>query len=201
VYAILGAAADRLEHGWLSRPLYRGAALLLMVLLELLALKGRMFHYLGFSLQVWQSAKVSDPHLLDTIAAMTLNGLAFYGIAAVSRRRGTELMAGAAGLLFAVSPFAVLQPLAYLVRSAGYSLRYDWIYLGLALAVTLLSERRQRKSFYYAGLLNTGAALYLIAEHRHWFDQPFWGVTLILVGLIALVAGFLLDRQSRRDRN
>ena len=201
MYAALGAASDRLGRAWLSRPLYRGAALLLIVLMELLALNGRMFHYLGFSLQAWQPAKVSDPHLLDTVAAMTLNGFAFYAIAAVSRRRGTELMAGAAGVLFAVSPFAVLQPLAYLVRTGEYSLRNDWIYLGLALAVTLLSQRRQRKSFYFAGLLNTGAALYLIAEHRHWFDRPSWGVTLIIVGLAALAAGFLLDRQSRSKRS
>jgi hypothetical protein len=55
--------------------------------------------------------------------------------------------------------------------------RYDWIYLGLALAVTLLSERRQRKSFYYAGLLNTGAALFFIAAHRHWLTRPACGVT------------------------
>ena len=158
MYVGLGAAADRLGRGWLSRPLYRGAALLLMVLLELLALNGRMFHYLGVSLQAWQPAKVSDPLLLDTVAAMTLNALVFYAHRGGRReRRGTELMAGAAGILFAVSPFAVLQPLAYLVRTGEYSLRYDWIYLGLALAVTLLSERRQRKSFYYAGLLNTGA--------------------------------------------
>jgi serine/threonine protein kinase len=200
VYAALGAAAERLGRGWLSRPLYRGAALLLMVLMELLALNGRMFDYLGISLQAWQAGSVSDPHLLDTVAAMTLNGLAFYAIAAVSRKRGTELMGGAAGVLFAVSPFAVLQPLAYLVRTAEYSLRYDWIYLGLALSVTLLSERRQRKSFYYAGLLNTGAALYLIAEHRHWFDRPSWGVALIIAGLLALAAGFVLDRQTRRQR-
>ena len=117
VYAALGAAAERVERAWLSRPLYRGAALLLIVLLELLAQNGRLFHYLGFSLQAWQPAGVSDPRLLDTIAAMTLNGLCFYAIAAVLRRRGTALMAGAAGLLFAVSPFAVLQPLAYLVRT------------------------------------------------------------------------------------
>jgi hypothetical protein len=201
LYAALGAAADRVGRGWLSRPLYRGAALLFILLLELLALDGRMFHYAGLSLQAWQSANVSDPELLDTIAAMTLNGLWFYAIAAFVRRRGTELAAGAAGLLFAVSPFAVLQPLAYLVRTAEYSLRYDWIYLGLALAVTLLSERRQRKSFYYAGLLNTAAALYLIAEHRHWFDRPSWGVVLILLGLVALAAGFVLDRQSRMRRS
>ncbi|MEO6213445.1 MAG: serine/threonine-protein kinase [Vicinamibacterales bacterium] len=201
VYGVMGAAADRLGRGWLSRPLYRGAALLLMVLMELLALHGRTFHYLGFSLEAWQSATVSDPHRLDTVAAMTLNGLAIYAIAAVLRRRGTELMAGTAGLLFAVSPFAMLQPLAYLVRTGEYSLRYDWIYLGLALAVTLLSERRQRKSFYYAGLSNTGAALYLISEHRHWFDRPSWGVTLILVGLLSLVTGFALDRQARTARS
>jgi serine/threonine protein kinase len=200
-YAGLGAAAERLDRGWLSRPLYRAAGLLLIVLLELLALDGRMFHYLGLSLQAWQSPAVSDPHLLDTVAAWTLNGLCFYGIAAALKQRGTELMAGAAGLLFAVSPFAVLQPLAYLVRTREYSLRYDWIYLALALSVTLLSERRQRKSFYYAGLLNTGAALYLIADHRQWFERPSWGVTLIVVGLAALAVGFLLDRQARIRRS
>ena len=201
MYVFLGAAADRLGRGWLSRPLYRGAALLVVVLLELLALNGRMFHYLGVSLQAWQPAQVSDPLLLDTIAAMTLNAFVFYGIAAISRTRGTELMAGAAGILFAVSPFAVLQPLAHLARTGEYSLRYDWIYLGLSLAVTLLSERRQRKSFYYAGLLNTGGALYLIAEHRHWFDRPSWGVALIVAGLLALAAGFVLDRRSRTTRS
>ena len=110
-------------------------------------------------------------------------------------------MAGAAGLLFAVSPFAVLQPLGFLVRTGEYTFRYDWIYLGLALAVTLLSQRRQRKSFYYAGLLNTGGALYFIAEHQEWFDRPSWGVMLILVGLAALAAGFVLDRQSRTRRS
>ena len=160
-----------------------------------------MFHYLGFSLQAWQPAAVSDPRLLDTVAAMTLNGFCFYAIAAVLRRRGTELMAGAAGLLFAVSPFAVLQPLGVpRPDRASTSLRYDWLYLALALAVTLLSERRQRKSFYYAGLLNTGGALYLIAEHRQWFDRPSWGITLVVLGLVALVAGFVLDRQSRTGR-
>jgi Protein kinase domain len=201
VYAALGAGAERHGRAWLSRPLYRGAALLLIVLMELLALDGRMFHYLGISLQPWQSPKVADPRLLDTIAAMTLNGLCLYLVAGVLRRRGSELMAGAGGLLFAVSPFAVLQPLAYLVRTGEYSLRYDWIYLALAFAVTLLSQQRQRKSFYYAGLLNTGAALYLIADHRHWFDRPMWGTALVAIGLLTLLAGFGLDRRSRVDRH
>jgi hypothetical protein len=200
IYAAIGATAEHLDRGWLSRPLYRGVALLLIVLMELLALDGRMLHYLGVSLQAWQSSNVSNPTLLDTVAAMTLNGFVFYAIAAVARRRGTELMASAAGVLFAISPFAVLQPLAYLVRAGEYSVRYDWIYLAVAVAVTLLSERRQRKSFYYAGLLNTGAALYLLANHRGWFDAPAWGITLIAVGLCALAMGFLLDRRARRSR-
>jgi serine/threonine protein kinase len=201
VYAGLGGAADRVDRAWLSRPLYRGAALLLIILLELLALNGRLFHYVGLSLQAWQPATVTDPSLLDTIAAMTLNGFCFYAVAAVLRRRGTALMAGAAGLLFAVSPFAVLQPLAFLARTGEYSFRLDWLYLTMALAVTLLSERRQRKSFYYAGLLNTGAALFLIAHHRHWFDRPSWGIMLIAFGLAALATGFVLDRLSRAGRS
>ena len=110
-------------------------------------------------------------------------------------------MSAAGGLLFAISPFAILQPLGWLVRSGEYSPRYDWIYLALALTITFLSERRQRKSFYYAGLLNTGSALYLIAHHRHWLDRPGWGIALILVGLVALAAGFLLDRRARARRS
>ena len=91
-------------------------------------------------------------------------------------------MAGAAGLLFAVSPFAVLQPLGYLVRTGEYSLRYDWIYLGLALAIAC-SPSAPAQGFYYAGLLNTGGALFLIADHRHWFDRPLWALAVIVSGL------------------
>ena len=108
-------------------------------------------------------------------------------------------MAGAAGLLFAVSPFAVLQPLAYLVRTGEYSpIRLDLP--GDCARRHAAREQRQRKSFYYAGLLNTGAALFLIAEHRHWFDRPSWGISLIWVGLAMLAAGFVLDRWSRMER-
>src|SRR4029077_8301512 len=100
-YAVLGAVAERGHRSWISRPLYRGTALLLIALLELLALDGREFHYLGVSLQAW-SPPVSDPVLIDTLAAMVVNGIAFYAIAEVLRRRGTELMAGTGGLLFGV---------------------------------------------------------------------------------------------------
>jgi hypothetical protein len=150
------------------------------------------------SLQAWQRARSAIPLLIDTLAGMVAERLAFYALAEALRRRGTELMAGAGGLLFAVSPFAILQPLGYLVRNGEYSLRWDWIYLGLAVTVALLSERRQRKSFYYAGLLNTGGALFLIADHRHWLERPSWGTVLIVVGLLSLAAGFVLDRRSRQ---
>jgi len=86
------------------------------------------------------------------------------------------------------------------VRTGDYSRRIDWMYLAMALTIAFLSERRQRKSFYYAGLLNTAAALYLIADHRGWFDRPAWGTVLIVVGLTALGAGFLLDRRAAQQR-
>ena len=197
--AALGTAAERRDRPWLAHPLYAAGALLLILVLELLALDGRAFQYLGFSLHAFQSMSVSDPLLLDTIAAMTINGLVFYLLADLLHRRGGELMAIAARILFAVSPFALLQPLGYLVRSGEYSLRYDWIYLACAIAVVLLSEKRQRRAFFYAGTLNTGAALYLIADHRNWFDKPAWAVAVIAAGLIALAVGFALDRHLRRQ--
>jgi hypothetical protein len=127
---------------------------------------------------------------------MTLNGLAFYLIAAAIARRGTRLQSIAAGLLFSLAPFALLQPLGYLVRTGEYSPRYDWIYLASALAIAVLSEKRQRRAFYYAGVLNTGSALYFVAAHREWFDNPWWAMAVIAAGLAALAGGFLLDRRG-----
>jgi hypothetical protein len=94
----------------------------------------------------------------------------------------------------------MLQPLGYLVRTAEYSPRFDWIYLTLAVAIAVLSQTRQRRAFYYAGVLNTGAALYLIASHRAWFERPLWAVAVILSGLAALALGFMLDRRERDRR-
>ena len=100
-----------------------------------------------------------------------------------------------------MAPFAVLQPLGYLVRTGDYSLRYDWIYLALALTTALLSQTRQRRAFYYAGVLNTGSALFWIADHREWFDKPLWATAVIVAGLGALAVGFVLDRRARhRER-
>lgn len=198
IYAGLGLLSERHSRPWMSRPLYLGAAATFVLVLELLALDGRAFQHLGFTLSPWQAAGVSDPRLLDTIAAMTLNGAIFYGTASVLVRRGRPMAAPAAHLLFAIAPFALLHPLGYLVRSGEYSPRFDWAYAVCALVIMFLSERRQRRSFYYAGLLNLGAALYFVADHRDWFERPAWAIAVIAAGLAALGAGFLLDRAQRR---
>jgi hypothetical protein len=199
IYAALGAATDRMGRPWFARPSFASAVSLILVL-ELLALKGRAFHSLGISLQGFQAAAVSDTLLLDTLAAMTLNGACFYLIADALHRRGTELQAAAAGLLFTIAPFALLQPLSFLVRTGEYSPRYDWIFLGVAVTIAILSPRRQRRAFYYAGMLNMGAALFFIADHRQWFDKPIWAMLVIAAGLATLAAGFVLDRRQRLRR-
>ena len=200
IYAMVGAASERKVWPWLARPLYVSSAVLLIAVLELLALDGRMFQLLGISLQAFQSADVTSRTLIDTLAAMTLSGLTFYGAGSAIERRGSDLQGVAARLLFTISPFAVLQPLGFLVRTGEYSLRYDWIYLLLALATALASQMRQRRAFYYAGVLNTGGALFLIADRRQWFDRPSWAIAVIVAGLAALALGFILDRRSRHRR-
>jgi serine/threonine protein kinase len=195
-YAGLGTFGERTGRPWLSRPSYIGGALLLVVVLELLALDGRALHYIGFTLAPLRPG-ANDPALLDTIAAMTINGIAFYALAALLHRRSDHLQP-AAHLLFTIAPFAMLHPLGYLVRTAEYSPRLDWLYAAFAVVVIGLSQARQRRSFYYAGILNLGVALYLIADHRAWFDRPGWGIAVIVAGLLALGAGFVLDRRARR---
>jgi hypothetical protein len=109
-------------------------------------------------------------------------------------------MRPAAQLLFTIAPFALIHPLGYLVRTNEYSPRFDWFYAACALLIMLVSERRQRKSFYYAGLLNLAAALFYIASHREWFERPAWAIAVIIGGLSALCAGFALDRFARQRR-
>jgi hypothetical protein len=199
-YAAAAVASERTSRPWLSRPLYVAAALLFVVLLELLALDGREFGYLGIALSRLQATPAANPTLLDTLAAMTLNGALFYLLAVSLSNRGSDHMRLAARMLFTIAPFALLQPVGYLVRTHEYSPRFDWVYAACALTIILLSQRRQRRSFYYAGLLNLGVALWFIADHRKWFERPAWGVTVVSVGLAVLVAGFLLDRRER-NRN
>jgi serine/threonine protein kinase len=195
-YAAIGVAAERTGRPWLSRPSYLGGALLLVFVLELLALNGRAFHYLGVTLAPLQPG-ASDPLLLDTIAALTINGGIFYVLAVALHRRSDQVQTSA-HVLFTLAPFAVLHPLGYLIRTTDYSARLDWLYAAFAIGIVLLSHARQRRSFYYAGILNLGLALYFIADRREWFDRPGWAIGVILAGLLALGAGFVLDRRARR---
>ena len=142
--------------------------------------------------------KVSSLVSSLAIAAMTLNGALFYAVADALDRRRADSSRVAARFLFTIAPFAMLQPLGWLVKTAEYSPKIDWLYAAAAGSVMLLSHRRQRRSFYYAGLVNLGTALFLIADHRHWFNRPAWAVVLIAAGLIALAVGLLLDRRERQ---
>jgi hypothetical protein len=196
-YALLGLWLERDDALWFARPLYIGSAVTLFVVLDLLALNGEMFRHVGISLSRLNPADVSDPLLIDTVTALSMNGALFYLAAELVDRRGTDVMAAAGQLLFILSPFSMLEPLAYLSSTAEYSLRFDWFYLLLAMTIAGLSYRRQRRSFYYAGVINTGFALYYIADHNEWFDEPAWAIAVVGAGLAALGAGFLLDRRRR----
>jgi len=198
LYAAAGYLLERRSRPWFSTPLYVAAGLSLLIAFDLLAPNGKTFEYLHLSMRALQPADVEDPLLLDTLAALTLNGVLFYLAASTIERYGTPLMTPAAQLLFLIAPFSMLEPLAYLSNTAEYSVRFNWLYLGLAVAIAILSHQRQRKSFYYAGIINTGFAIYLIGLRQHWYDKPNWGVALVTTGLVALVAGFLLDAASQR---
>jgi serine/threonine protein kinase len=198
-YAGLGLALERTGRPWFVTPLYVATALVLVGSLDLLAIDGKTFAYLGgFSLQPFQPKDVSSPTLIDTVTTLSLNGMAFYAIGSLMSRR--ELMKLSAGLLFLIAPFSTLEPIAYLVQTKEYALRFDWLYLALAAATAIISHHRQRKSFYYAGVINSGFALYWVADHRHWLDKPGWAMALVVAGLAVLVAGFVLDaRERKRD--
>lgn len=194
----LGLAAWRREDAaWFARPALVSAALVLVASLEMLALHGRAFHYLGFSLRAFQAAGVEDPSLLDTLAAMTVNGLAIYGLGVASERWAPRVTRPTSLMLFSISPFAILEPAGYLAETGQYARGWDWCYLALALVIALLSHQRQRRSFYYAGLINCAVALYIVADHRQWFERPAWAVALIAAGLVALTAGLGLARRAK----
>jgi serine/threonine protein kinase len=188
---------DRVERSWFSRPLYVGAAMLFVIIVELLALDGRAFYWLGFTMKGLHAAEVMDPNLLDTLTAMALNGILFFVAGSIMEARGTRAMKPAAWILVVIAPFATLHPIGFLVMTEDYSMRYNWLYLVLALAIAVLSYYRQRKSFYLAGLLNTGLAILHITQHKEWFDEPLWAVTVILVGLFVLGTGYALHLRER----
>ena len=198
--ALLGLRLEARDLPYFARPQYYTAALLSVVVVELAALDGRAFAHLGLSLAPLGLAGEGDPVLLDTLAAMAVNGLLVYGAASLLEARGSPLVRGPARLLFALAPFAVLEPVLCLCRVGQYSLRFDWVYLALAVAIVVASHLRQRWSFYWAGLVNTGCALALITDHRDWLDRPAWGLAVVGVGLGILACGALLDEREREVR-
>lgn len=194
---LLGVATEQRRAAWLATPLYLGAAGLFVLVLELAALDGRELAHLGVTLVGLQPEGVENPALLDTLGAMTSNGLLVYLTAIAVERYGSELGKKAARLLLVLSPFLILEPIAYLSETEEYSPLFDWSYLTLALTITFVSRFRQRKSFYYAGLLNTGLALVLIARRYEWLDAAWWPVTVIAAALLALVSGLGLTLWER----
>ena len=198
IYFFAGWWLERSGRAWYAAPAFVAAGVTLVAVLDLWSIDGKLLHYLGLSMRHLQPADVENPMLLDMLTALALCGVVFYAVAAAFERRGSVAMSTAVLLLFTLAPFSILEPLAFLSRSAIYDQRFDWLYLGLAIGIALISYRRQRKSFYYAGLLNSGIALILIAHRNEWFDKPAWAITIVGVGISALVAGFVLDARRRR---
>jgi hypothetical protein len=193
-YAALGRFSEKKAQPWLASALYVGAALTLVVVLDFLAVKGQTLHYVGMHLEPLTSE--SHP-TLDATAAFVMNGILFYLIASAVERLGSEQTATSQSLLFAITPFSILEPLAYLSGTKDYSATFNWVYLGMAVTIALLSHARQRRSFYYAGVLNSGSALLLIAARYEWYDDPYWGTVIVILGLGTLILGYLLDSKQR----
>ncbi len=196
----LGWAAERRASTWFAEPLDFGGLALAVLALELVALDGRALRHLGVTLASATEGKLSDPHLLDTVAVMVANGVLVYLAGILLERHGTPLLRAPGRLLYAASPFLTLEPLADLVSTGEYSRRFDWLYLMLALVIAFLAQRRQRPAFFFAGLLNAALALHFLTDHYDWYERPVWPLALLVAGAVGLLAGFGLDWRSRNRR-
>jgi len=192
-----GVFGDRSRREWLARPAYVAAALVLVFALEAIALDGRAMAWLGVSLQPLMAGSEGDPVTLDTTVAMAINGMIFYALGRAAERAGPPAMSTAAWLFCSVAPFAILEPGAVLSATGDYPLRFTWAYLALAVGISLLSRLRQRKAFYYAGLINTIGALYFLTRDHEWWDRPAWAVVVLTIGLALLFAGYALHRRQQ----
>ncbi len=198
VAAALGGVFEARRRPFLAQPLYFLTAALVVASLELLALKGRALALVGVTLAPLQEASVGDPLLLDTVAAMAFNGIIFLAIGIILDRSGTTLMRTPGRLLEVIAPFAILEPIAYLVETGDYTQRADWLFLLAALGIAFVSRFRQRRAFYTAGLFNTGLAIFMITDHYQWLERVGWGVSVLVAGLLALLAGLILQRTEWR---
>ncbi|MEJ2110236.1 MAG: serine/threonine-protein kinase [Acidobacteriota bacterium] len=200
---LLGIATERKRQAWFAHPVFFTALGLFVLIIELLAINGELFHHLNITLLRNTLPPDMDDDkkiLLDTLAAMTLNGLVIYGVGSLLKRHGTNLLKTGAQFLFIISPFAILEPICVLNETKDYDKFYNWFYLALAVTIAYLSRFRQRKSFYFAGLLNSGIALIMITDHYEWLDNENWHIVIICVSLAILALGYGLNTRERRHR-
>jgi hypothetical protein len=195
-----GWATERRGLPWFAEPLHFVGVALAVLVLELLALDGRALRHLGVTLASADTAKVSDAHLLDTVAVMMVNGILAHVAGILLERHGTPLQGTPARLLYAASPFLTLEPLADLVSTGEYSRRFDWLYLLSALVIAFLAQRRQRPAFFFAGLLNAAVGLYFLTDHYDWYARPAWPLAILAGGALGLSAGLALDWRQRNRR-
>jgi hypothetical protein len=199
VYGGAGWWLERSGRSWFAAPAFVAAGIMLVLVLDLWAIDGKLLHYLGPEHAAPAAANRRGIRCCSTCSRHWPSAECFfYAIAAAFERRGSAAMSTAVLLLFTIAPFSILEPLAYLSRSAVYNQRFDWLYLGLAVGIALISYRRQRKSFYlrrpaqfrarpgpHRGPQSVVRQTRVGDHHRRGRHQ-------------ALIAGFVLDAQRRR---
>ncbi len=204
ILAVVGVITEIRGQPWFAHPVYFTAAGLFILIIELLAINGKLFHHLNITIleqTLEEGTSEEKIKLLNTLAAMTLNGVVIYGVGSLLRRYGTALLKMPAQFLFILSPFAILEPIFWLnISDFEFQAFYYWFYLFLAILITYLSRFRQRKSFYFAGLINSGIALIMITAHYEWIDHEFWPIIVVSVSLAVLAVGYTLNVRERRNR-
>ena len=161
---------------------------------------GRTFHYLGFSLQSLQSAerqRSPAPRHAGGDDAERRRLLRARVRARSPRHRAPD--DGGPAALHARRRSPSCSRSAIWCEPPSTRRATTGSISSLALVIALLSQARQRRAFYYAGVLNTGAALYLIANHRDWFDRPLWGIAVIAAGIDRARGGIPLRSTERRN--
>jgi len=200
ILALGARLAERRALGFLAQPAYYAMSVVLILALELSALQGHALGLLGLGSRAPDQAPEGyDPVFFDTAVAMIANGFLIYLTARLLARATSPLLRGQGSWLYQVTPFLILEPLALLVSPDLYGVFYHWLYLAASLAVLVLSEVLQRKSFAYAGIANGIIALGFITSHYQWLEHRFWPFLLIACGLILLLLGRAMAGTGTRN--
>ena len=188
-----GVLSEHQNEILIAKPCFTVAAGLMVVILELFALNGKTMELLNISVRMPLDVPEGfDPIFFNTILGCTLNGILIYLIARKLAVTKSPLLRQQGSWLLLITPFLLLEPLSWLVFSDTYGVFYHWFYLLISLIILLLSRVLQRKSFYFAGMLNTVVAIHMITNHYDWLEQTFWPITLLGVGGVLLVSGYRL---------